>query len=81
MKNFILIKIFVRFFSTKNDINKKVAISKIKSINHYINLNQSLIRNQLLEDNRGKAGVYMWTNIKNGNIYIGSSVNLSSRYL
>jgi hypothetical protein len=59
MKNFILIKIFVRFFSTKNDINKKVAISKIKSINHYINLNQSLIRNQLLEDNRGKAGVYM----------------------
>ena len=69
------------FFSSKNDINKKVAICKIKSVNHYINLYQSLTRSQLLKDNRGKAGIYMWTNLKNGNTYIGSSVNLSSRLL
>lgn len=70
-----------RKFSSKKDINKKVSICKIKSANHYINLNQPLIQSQLLEDNRGKAGIYMWTNLKNGNTYIGSSVNLSPRLL
>jgi len=48
-----------RKFSSKNDINKKVSICNIKSVNHYINLNQPLTQSQLLEDNRGKAGVYM----------------------
>lgn len=48
-----------RKFSSKKDINKKVSICKIKSANHYINLNQPLIQSQLLEDNRGKAGIYM----------------------
>jgi GIY-YIG catalytic domain-containing protein/NUMOD1 domain-containing protein len=70
-----------RKFSSKNDINKKISICNIKPVNHHINLNQPLIQSQLLEDNRGKAGIYMWTNLKNGNIYIGSSVNLSPRLL
>ena len=70
-----------RKFSSKKDINKKASIYKIKSANHYINLNQPLTQSQLLEDNRGKAGVYMWTNLKNNNTYIGSSVNLSPRLL
>jgi len=48
-----------RRFSSKKDINKKASIYKIKSANHYINLNQPLTQSQLLEDNRGKAGVYM----------------------
>lgn len=33
----------------------------------------------ILTDNKGKSGVYMWTNKVNGKIYIGSSVNLSNR--
>lgn len=33
----------------------------------------------ILAENRGKIGVYCWTNIINGNIYIGSCVNISSR--
>ena len=79
MKNLIFIKFYARFFSNKNYVNKKVAICKIKSSNHYINLNQSLTQSQLLKDNRGKAGIYMWTNLKNDNTYIGYSVNLSPR--
>jgi hypothetical protein len=59
MKNLLKIKFNTRFFSSKKDINKKVFICKIKSANHYINLNQSLTQSQLLEDNKGKAGVYM----------------------
>jgi hypothetical protein len=53
------IKFYTRLFSSINNINKKVSICIIKSANHYINLNQSLTKSQLLEDNRGKAGVYM----------------------
>lgn len=33
----------------------------------------------ILTDNKGKSGVYMWTNQVNGKIYIGSSVDLSKR--
>jgi hypothetical protein len=59
MKDLIFIQFYARFFSSKNDINKKVGICKIKSVNHYINLNQSLTRSQLLKDNKRKAGIYM----------------------
>ena len=79
--NIRYVKSNYRKFSSKNDINKKVSTYNIKSVNNYMNLNQPLIRSQLLEDNRGKAGVYMWTNLKNDNTYIGSSVNLSPRLL
>ncbi len=33
----------------------------------------------ILADNRNKIGVYRWINKINGNIYIGSSVNISVR--
>ena len=39
------------------------------------------MQSNFLEDNRGKSGIYMWTNLKNGNRYIGSSIDLSSRFL
>jgi excinuclease UvrABC nuclease subunit len=81
MKNLLKIKFYTRSFSSKNNIYREVSICKIKSVNHYINLDQPLVQRQLLEDIRGKAGIYTWTNLKNGNIYIGSSVNLSPRLL
>ena len=59
MKKIFYIKSHTRLFSSKNDINKKVSICKIKSANNYMNLNQYLTKSQLLEDNRGKAGVYL----------------------
>lgn len=34
---------------------------------------------QILQENKGKCGVYRWTNLTNGNSYIGSSVNLEKR--
>lgn len=33
----------------------------------------------ILKENKGKSGVYKWTNLENGKCYIGSSVNLSRR--
>ena len=34
----------------------------------------------ILEDNRGKVGIYRWVNNKTGKSYIGSSKNLSTRF-
>lgn len=34
---------------------------------------------QIIIENKGKAGVYRWTNLKNGKTYVGSSTNLSLR--
>lgn len=33
----------------------------------------------ILKDNKGKTGLYRWTNIKTGHTYIGSAVDLSRR--
>lgn len=36
-------------------------------------------KKRILEENKAKSGVYRWTNLTNGNSYIGSGVNLSIR--
>lgn len=41
--------------------------------------NADLDKVQILKENSGKCGVYRWTNLTNGNRYIGSSVNLEKR--
>ena len=41
--------------------------------------NADLDRLQILKENKGKSGVYRWTNLTNGKSYIGSSVNLERR--
>jgi excinuclease UvrABC nuclease subunit len=43
----------------------------------YLNADEDKVN--ILAQNRGKTGVYCWTNKINGNIYIGGSVNLSVR--
>jgi hypothetical protein len=35
----------------------------------------------ILKDNKGKSGIYMWTNLENNKRYIGSSVDLKRRLL
>lgn len=42
-------------------------------------LNADTDKLSIFKDNRGKSGVYRWTNLINGKSYIGSSVSLSRR--
>ena len=37
------------------------------------------LKKQILEENKGKSGIYMWTNKITGDIYIGQSVDLADR--
>jgi len=41
--------------------------------------NSDLDKQYILKENKGKGGIYMWTNNLNGKQYIGSSVDLSRR--
>lgn len=42
--------------------------------------NVDVRKGQICKDNRIKAGIYLWTNIISGKSYVGSSINLSSRF-
>lgn len=42
-------------------------------------LNPDLNKKLIIRENKGKAGVYKWTNKITGKSYIGSSINLGSR--
>jgi group I intron endonuclease len=37
------------------------------------------MKNVIIKDNKDKSGIYMWTNKLTGDIYIGSSGNISNR--
>jgi len=46
---------------------------------YYSNADHSKL--DILKDNKGKSGIYMWTNLMNNKSYIGSSVDLNRRFL
>jgi len=41
--------------------------------------NCKLQKSQILQENKNKSGIYRWTNLLNGNSYIGSSKNIRNR--
>jgi len=38
-------------------------------------------RDKILNENRGKSGIYRWTNVNSKKSYVGSSTNLTRRFL
>lgn len=42
--------------------------------------NADTMKEQISLENKGKSGVYQWTNNINGKTYVGSSVNLNNRF-
>ena len=62
--------------------NSSIVASPVKlplwSTKLYTNADlQKLI---IIKENRGKAGVYRWTNIADEKIYVGSSIDLGKRF-
>ena len=79
---------FLSFFSSYIDAKELfhfvefpfalLAIPVIKAEVEYPNAEAS--KTQILKDNKGKSGIYRWTNLTNGKTYVGSSLNLSIRF-
>jgi hypothetical protein len=42
--------------------------------------NAKTLKKLIMIENRGKSGIYRWTNLLNGKSYLGSSFNLSQRF-
>jgi len=42
--------------------------------------NADLDKERVIKENRGKSGIYRWTNLINNKSYIGSSTNLTNRF-
>lgn len=64
----------VRFYSSSSVQNKSDLYT---SVLIYLNIEQQ--KEQILVDNKGKSGIYLWTNLKNGKSYVGSGVDLKIR--
>jgi group I intron endonuclease len=54
-----------------------VNTQKPKYVKEYLDLEKD--KKFIKEENRGKAGVYELTNLKNNKRYVGSSINLRER--
>jgi group I intron endonuclease len=59
----------MRNYSTDNSVVPVIKYS-----------NADIQKLQIINENRGKSGVYCRTNLLNGQRYVGSSVNLARRY-
>lgn len=75
----------IRAYSTNNkdenltekelNENKYISSSSIK-----IYANAYSMKKDIINENIGKSGIYMWTNLLTGDIYIGQSGDLSKRF-
>lgn len=64
----------IKIINTKNmnNTNNNVSFSPVIIYN-----NADTEKSRILSDNRGKAGIYMWTHLETKRIYIGSAIDLS----
>jgi len=58
--------------------NPNTNMNKINPVVTYNDAGSNI--KSILRDNRGKSGVYLWTNKVSGKRYVGSSVNLGRRF-
>lgn len=58
--------------------NSSPTTPHFQPVSVYLNADQDKIL--ILKENKGKCGVYLWTNIINGKSYVGSSISLHRRF-
>jgi group I intron endonuclease len=55
----------------------EIWLKNNKTIKFYSN--SAELKTLILKENRGKAGIYMWTHVESGKFYIGSTFDISER--
>ena len=66
---------------TTTVLEMKQNVKDIIPIKRYQDLNNSLVKSLISKENRNMSGIYRWKNLINGKTYLGSSVNLSKRFV
>ena len=65
-------------YSTSSSSNNNSSLPLFVPVVIYSNFN--LNKAQILKENKGKSGVYMFKNLISGKVYIGSSADISKRF-
>lgn len=64
-----------KFKRINTDSSSSSSVIPVKSYS-----NADSMKLQILKDNRGKSGIYRWTNKINGKTYVGRSIDLYTRF-
>jgi len=84
MKKTIFTNSLNTIFVTLGNINPKILYKKytknsnVTAIICYNNADSD--KKKVVGENKGKSGIYRFTNLENGKFYVGSSVDLGSRF-
>jgi group I intron endonuclease len=78
-------KIFIRSYSNSTNLNQAIKGIHVKNPldnnKEVVVYNNALdLKNAILEENKGKSGIYMFTNTQTNDFYIGQSKNLYNRF-
>ena len=67
--------------SITHDITKRYMSTKLNKLNPVVSYSNSETQKAIiLQENKGKSGVYRWINLVNGLTYVGSAVDLTNRF-
>lgn len=75
--NFIVIMLFLTYFINQDFNSDNLVLFSVLPAAIYANADTDKVL--AIKENKKKSGVYKWKNLINNKIYIGSSVDLSSR--
>jgi len=67
-------------FNYSRSVSSRMYSTQSPEIPVKIYINADVLKAQILLENQGKTGVYIWENKLNGQRYVGSSVDLSKRF-
>ena len=73
----------IRYLHTQNKEENSKYVNRPKwmdfSVKVYDNIDNKINRDSILDENKGKSGIYLWFNSLNGKKYIGQSKDLGNR--
>ena len=69
----------LKLFSTFLQNKSIYSLDKKRYPSSLVYLNADTDRLDFITDNKGKAGIYLWTHKDSGKVYVGSSIDISKR--
>ena len=61
--------------------NKCTPVKELVPLKQYQGLDNKTIKDFIFKENRNKSGIYRWKILISGPSYLGSSINLSKRFI